>query len=190
LGGAGSPTNTMWPGPRPTSIPSFILIRSTVWPQYINVTDRQDNGPIAQGKPFYKRSPKNGLPYAIGRTTLSVLSVGDVGVLWPNSWTNQDATWYGGRPWLRRPSSPTRRGTAASPTFRPMSTAAKQSLISATADLLFLLSSRQSLDGVYWRGMGQHFLTATRPKRCSNVRHRHLDIISAYTVLFMCIMLY
>jgi len=41
------------------------LIRSTVWPQCTNVTDRQDrqrrqtgNGPIAQGEQFYKRSPK------------------------------------------------------------------------------------------------------------------------------------
>jgi len=61
-GGAGFPSNTMWPGPRPTCIPSFILIRPIVWPQYTNVTDRQtdrqDNGPIAQGEPFYKRSPK------------------------------------------------------------------------------------------------------------------------------------
>ena len=40
-GGAGSPSNTMWPGPRPTCVPSFILIRQTVWPQYTNVTDRQ-----------------------------------------------------------------------------------------------------------------------------------------------------
>jgi len=36
------PSNTMWPGTRPTRMPSFILIRPTVWPQYINVTDRQD----------------------------------------------------------------------------------------------------------------------------------------------------
>jgi len=39
-GGAGSPSNTMWPGPRPTSTPSLILIHLTVWPQYTNVTDR------------------------------------------------------------------------------------------------------------------------------------------------------
>jgi len=32
--GAGSPSNTMWPGPRPTSfLPSGILIHPTVWPQ-------------------------------------------------------------------------------------------------------------------------------------------------------------
>jgi len=38
------------------------LIRPTVWPQCTNVTDRTgqtDNGPIAQGEPFYKRSLKN-----------------------------------------------------------------------------------------------------------------------------------
>ena len=42
--GAWSPSNTKLPGPRPTSIPSFILIHPTVWTQYINVkyrTDRQ-----------------------------------------------------------------------------------------------------------------------------------------------------
>jgi len=37
----GSPSNTMWPGPRPTAIPSGMLIHLTVWPQYTNVTDRQ-----------------------------------------------------------------------------------------------------------------------------------------------------
>jgi len=61
-GGAGSPSKAMWPGPRHTCVPSFILIRPTVWPQYTNVTDmtdRQRNGPIAYGEPFYKRSPKN-----------------------------------------------------------------------------------------------------------------------------------
>jgi len=33
LGGTGSLSNTMWPGLRPTSIPSGILIYSAVWPQ-------------------------------------------------------------------------------------------------------------------------------------------------------------
>ena len=41
-GGSGSPSNTMWPGPRPTTIPSGALIHPTVWPQYTNVTDRTD----------------------------------------------------------------------------------------------------------------------------------------------------
>jgi len=44
---AASPFNTMWPGTRPTSVPSGILIYPTVWPPYTNVTDRQDNGPVA-----------------------------------------------------------------------------------------------------------------------------------------------
>jgi len=33
---------------------------------------------------------------------LSVLSVCHVGVLWPNGWMDQDATWYEGRPRPRR----------------------------------------------------------------------------------------
>jgi len=57
--GAGSPSNTMSPGTRPTSVPSGILIHQTVWPQCTNVTDRQterqtvrqtDNGPISTHK--------------------------------------------------------------------------------------------------------------------------------------------
>jgi len=38
-------------------MPSFILIRPTVWPQYTNIadrTDRTDNDPIAQSELFYK----------------------------------------------------------------------------------------------------------------------------------------
>ena len=31
--GAGSPSSTMWPGPRPTSTPSGILIHPAVWPK-------------------------------------------------------------------------------------------------------------------------------------------------------------
>ena len=63
------------------------------------------------------------------------------GLLWPNGWMDQDATWYGGRPRPRPhcvrwgPSSP-ERGTAAPATFRPMSIVAKQLPISATAELL------------------------------------------------------
>ena len=123
-GVAGSSCNTVWPKPRPTFVPSGILIHPAVWPQQTwaenwgglwpplggelglhlaqcglgrgippfhtkfrldlsnclatihqrhRQTDRQtvtqdrtgqadrqtDNGPIAQGEPFYKRSPKN-----------------------------------------------------------------------------------------------------------------------------------
>jgi len=32
----------MLPGPRPAPVPSGILIHPTAWPQYTNVTDRQD----------------------------------------------------------------------------------------------------------------------------------------------------
>ena len=63
--GAGSPSNTMSPGPRPTSVPS-ILIHPSVWPPTIHQrytqdrqTDRQRSGSI--GQPFYKRSPKKRL---------------------------------------------------------------------------------------------------------------------------------
>jgi len=45
--GAVSPSNTVSLGPRPTSVPSGILIHPTVWPQYTKVTDRQDNGRVA-----------------------------------------------------------------------------------------------------------------------------------------------
>jgi len=41
FGEAESSSNTMWPGPRTTSMPSFILIHPTVLPQYTNVTDSQ-----------------------------------------------------------------------------------------------------------------------------------------------------
>ena len=33
FGGAGSPSSTMWPGPRPTSMPSAILIHPAIWSQ-------------------------------------------------------------------------------------------------------------------------------------------------------------
>jgi len=71
-----------------------------------------------------------------------VLSVCNIGVLWPNGWMDQDATWYRGRPWPRhrvrwRPSCPMERGPAVPPLSRfmaaslgpnkmwPMSTVAK-----------------------------------------------------------------
>jgi len=37
---AGSPSNKMWLGPRPTSLPSDILIHPTVWPQLYNRLSR------------------------------------------------------------------------------------------------------------------------------------------------------
>jgi len=80
--------------------------------------------------------------FALCYGNLSVLSVCNVGVLWPNGWMDQDATWYGGRPrpgWYCvrwGPSSPHGKGHS-SPHFLPMSIVAKRSPISATAELLF-----------------------------------------------------
>ena len=65
-------------------------------------------------------------------------------LLWPNSWIDQYATWYGGRPRPRRrcvrwgPSSPTERGTAA-PTFRPSLLRHARSPVSAAAEHLYSL---------------------------------------------------
>jgi len=79
------------------------------------------------------------LCYATG--PLSCVPVCNVGVLWPNGWIDEDATWCGGRPRPRRhcvrrgPCSPTEKGTAAPPTFQPMSIVAKRSPILATAEL-------------------------------------------------------
>jgi len=42
FGGAGSPSNTMQPDPRPITVPSGILIHQTVCTEYTNVTDRTD----------------------------------------------------------------------------------------------------------------------------------------------------
>jgi len=68
LWGAGSPSNTVWPGPRPTSMPSFIWIHPTVWPQYTNVTDRQIDRQTLQTVHERKRSD------SVGRTVLQTLA--------------------------------------------------------------------------------------------------------------------
>ena len=102
--------------------------------------------PSVLGRPFVKR-------FAICYRTVvcpasPVLSDCYVGVSWPNGWMDQDATWYGGRSRPRRhgvrwrPSFPNEKGhSTPRPTFRPISTVAKRSPISATAELLlhFLL---------------------------------------------------
>ena len=66
--GAGSPPNTMWPGPRPTCMRSFILIRPTVWPQCTNVTDRQDRQDKTGQDSRLQRSD------SIGRTVLQTVA--------------------------------------------------------------------------------------------------------------------
>jgi len=67
-------------------------------------------------------------------------------LLWPNCWMDQDATWYGGRPWPRphcvrwEPSSPPKRGIVPH-NFRRMSIVAYRSPFLATADHLFANAS-------------------------------------------------
>jgi len=67
-------------------------------------------------RPFVKRFV---LCYQTVCLSGPVCPVGDVGVLWPNGWMDQDATWYRGRPRPKSycvrwgPSSPTEWGTAA-----------------------------------------------------------------------------
>jgi len=61
-GTAGSPSNTKLPGPRPTSIPSGILICPTVWPQYTNVTDGQTNRTGQQSDSIGQNPFTNGHP--------------------------------------------------------------------------------------------------------------------------------
>jgi len=58
--GAGSSSNIMWSGPRPTCMPSFILIRQTVWPQYTPTSqaDRQDRQRSDRANRFTDGHPK------------------------------------------------------------------------------------------------------------------------------------
>jgi len=55
---AGSPSNTMWPGPRPTPIPSGILIYPTVWP----------------GHQRYDRTNRTTVQLSLGRTVLQTVA--------------------------------------------------------------------------------------------------------------------
>jgi len=112
-------------------------------------------------RPFIKRCA---LLY--GTVVLSVLSVCNVGVLWPNGWIDQDATWYGRRPWPRRhcvrwgPSSPHRK-QHSSPHVRPISIVAKRSPISATAELLLRYASEQTDTQ---RRLSQYFASLPHPR--------------------------
>jgi len=68
-------------------------------------------------------------------------------LLCQNGWMDQDTTWYRGRPRHRRhsvrwgPSSPHGKGQSSPPTFHPMSIVAKQSPISAAAELLLVMDT-------------------------------------------------
>jgi len=48
-GAAGSPSNTKSPGPRPTSIPSGILIYAAIWPQRIGA-ENWGCAPLGEGE--------------------------------------------------------------------------------------------------------------------------------------------
>jgi len=49
-------------------------------------------------RPFVKRFALCYQTVVCLSVCMSILSVCDVGVLWPNGWMDQDATWYGDRP--------------------------------------------------------------------------------------------
>jgi len=72
--GVGFSFITMWPGLRPTGVPSFTLIHPTVWPQYTNVTDRTaQRSDSIWGEPFWARGYKTLRPI-LSDCCLSVLS--------------------------------------------------------------------------------------------------------------------
>ena len=82
------------------------------------------------GRPFVKRFALC-CRSVVCLSCLSVSPLCDVGVLWPNGWTDQDETWHAGRlrPWSHSvrwgPSSPPLKGDRALPSFRPISVLAK-----------------------------------------------------------------
>jgi len=49
-GGAGSPSNTKSPGPRPSSIPSDILIHAAIWPQQMWAENWGGCAPLGEGE--------------------------------------------------------------------------------------------------------------------------------------------
>jgi len=64
-------------------------------------------------------------PSRVRVVRLSVLSVCNVGVLWPNGWMDQDETWHAGRPRPRPhcvrwgPSSPSTKNVPVSASYAP-----------------------------------------------------------------------
>jgi len=128
--GAGFPSNTMWPGPRPISIPR-IIIQPTVWPQYQRYRHDRQRSVSIRRTVSQTVAPKR---FALCHGTVICLSC-DVGVLWPNGLMDQDVTWYGRGPQPVRhcvrwsPSSPHGKGHSSHPTLQPMFTVAKRSPI-------------------------------------------------------------
>ena len=90
------------------------------------------------GRPFVKK-------FALWYQTVvcpicPVCPVCDVGVLWPNGWTDQDETWHAGRP---RPWPHCVRWGPSSPNLRPISVAAKW-LDGSRCHLVWRLASAQA----------------------------------------------
>jgi len=99
---AGSQSITMWPGPRPTRMPSFILIHPTIWPQYTNVTDRQTGHTDRQrsdsiGRTVLQTVAQKRFALCYRTIVLSCLSVCNVDVLLPSGCMDQNETCHGGR---------------------------------------------------------------------------------------------
>ena len=102
------------PPPPPSATPKGYLhtLQSTAVVYWLFM--HQPNSRFCGSDIFGRLFEKNGLPYAIG--PLCVLSVCNVGVLWPNGWMDQDETRHGGRPrpWPHcvrwGPSSPPKKG--------------------------------------------------------------------------------
>jgi len=98
---AGSPCNTMWKGLRPTCLPSFILIRPTVWPQFTNVTDRQTDRQRTDSTERTVLQTVAQKRFALCyQTVICLYCLYDCNVraLWPNGCTDQYETWHAGRP--------------------------------------------------------------------------------------------
>jgi len=117
--GAWSPSNTTWSWPRPTCMPSFIMIHPTIWPQYSNITDRQTNQTDRQQSDSIRRTVYKTVRPVLWDLCLSCLSVSAQATLC-----------------LMATQLPL-KGAQPLPNFRPMSTVPNWSPISATAEHLY-----------------------------------------------------
>jgi len=121
FGGAGSPSNTLWPGPKLTCMPSGILIHRTFLAAIHrrHKQDRQDKTDRQRFDRMGRTIFTNGLPIMLDETRHgdmprpldgdpASLSKGAQPpifgpcLLQPNGWIDQDSPWYGGRPRPRR----------------------------------------------------------------------------------------
>jgi len=93
--GAGTPSNTMWPQLRSTSVPLKWRLHPSTCLATIDMGQKLGGGCGLFGRPFVKR-----FALCYRSVVVSVcLSVCDVGILWPNGWKDQDETWRADRPW-------------------------------------------------------------------------------------------